>query len=535
MSDAISTYLTISKNETAAIDKFAASDPTTEQGVAALTKAAPSIGSPTALLNDQAALAVVLGAFNMTADSSETAVLKALMTQDPTSSTSLAVTSNNADFKAFAEFMQNVSTVNVALGSPGAMTLNTSGSDASTVTVQNTAFSAAVGASATNVGTQWGFVLNDGTANASVASALEAAAGTGTYTINADGSVTGSNGAPKVTAQKDSNGDDVYTLTLAANGSGQPTKQVQIVSVPVTAGASTTSAASQSAALVKAIQAQGFSATLSTSGTLAISGNGIDASTGSGGTSAANAHVSNISFSTKATAPSGTSSNVLALGKGAAGLQAGQVIMDGATVIGTVKSVDENGNVTLTGNAQAAIAVGDTITAAPTLTATDTPALENAARVATAISEYQTNQFENAQDQQNPGMHSALYFTRQIGAVTSIPELMSDPALLSVVTTNLGLQPDQFGALDFTQQEAILTKNVDVSKFQDPTYVKQAAEQYLILNQQNQPAPLPTGLASLFGGGADPSQELFAILGGTTLTSNSTTQSSSNPEAALFV
>ncbi|MEJ1978184.1 MAG: DUF1217 domain-containing protein [Acetobacteraceae bacterium] len=192
MSDAISTYLSISKNEQTAVDKFATSDPATKQGIATLTKQAPSIGTPTALLSDRSSLAVVLAAFNMTSDISETAVLKALMTQDPNASASLANTSNNSNFKAFAEFMQNVATVNVALGASGTIGLNTSGSTASSVTVQNTAFGgAATALNATNVGKQWSFVLNDGSANASVASALKAAAGQGTYTINADGSVSG--------------------------------------------------------------------------------------------------------------------------------------------------------------------------------------------------------------------------------------------------------------------------------------------------------------------------------------------------------
>ncbi len=74
-------------------------------------------------------------------------------------------------------------------------------------------------------------------------------------------------------------------------------------------------------------------------GTLSISGNAIDASTASG-TNAANAHVSNVGFSTTATAASGTFNTVLSLGSAAAGLQPGQVIMNGSTVVGTVKSAD---------------------------------------------------------------------------------------------------------------------------------------------------------------------------------------------------
>ncbi len=58
-----------------------------------------------------------------------------------------------------------------------------------------------------------------------------------------------------------------------------------------------------------------------------------------------------------------------------------------------------------------AIAVGDTITASPAVTTAEIPALQDASNLATAISEYKTNQYEDAQDQQNPGMHTALYFT----------------------------------------------------------------------------------------------------------------------------
>ncbi len=536
MSDAISTYLTITKNEPAAIAKFAASDPATKKGVATLTKDAPKIGTPTALLNDQAALAVVLGAFGMSGDASETAVLKDLMTQDPSDPKSLAATANNADFKAFAGFMQNVATVNVALGSAGTMALSASGSAAASVTVQNTAFGAATGASATNVGTQWSFVLNDGTPGATIAAALEAAAGKGTYTVNADGSVSGADGAPVVTAAKDTNGDSVYTLTTATDGTGKPTKQVRIVSVPVAAASgdsasSAATASSRASALVGAMQAMGFQATLA-AGTLSISGNDIDVSNASGTTAAA-AQTGNIAFSTTATAASSTASTVLALGAKAAGLQAGQVVMDGNNTVGTIQSVDAAGNVTLTAPAKVAVAAGDTLTVSPALTTASTPALQDPAQVQAAISEYQTNQFETAQDQQNPGMHTALYFTRQASSVKSLADLMSDPTLLSVVVTNLGLQENQFGALDYNQQVAILTKDVNIAKFQDPKYIQQASEQYLILNQQNQPTPLPTGVASLFDNEATPSQQIMAILGGTTLTTASV-QGNSDPLSSLF-
>ena len=131
-----------------------------------------------------------------------------------------------------------------------------------------------------------------------------------------------------------------------------------------------------------------------------------------------------------------------------------------------------------------------------------TSPLANAKTVQTIVSQYQTNQFEQAQGQQMPGMQQALYFARTISSATSIDAIMSDPTLLNVVETVTG-QPVQFGLLGFTQQQAILTKAVDVTKFQNPAYVKQYVEHYLALTQENPPASnAPATVLDLFGAGS---------------------------------
>ena len=610
--DSIASYLAISKNEQGSIDKFVKSDSTTQQGVATLTKKAASLTTPEDLLSDQTSLGVLLSAFNISANINQTAVLKALMTQDPSSATSLANTSNNNNFKAFASFMTDVSTVVVGLPPAANLALTTGGSAASSVTVQNTAFSAPTTQTAQNVGQQFTFVLNDGSAVPSIEGALNAAAGRGaSYTVNPDGSVTVSAGSPPVTETKDSVGDAIYTLALAADSDGNVTSQVSIVSVPVTSGETPDDRSSQVAALVASIQAAGFGAAQNADGSLAITGKSIDASAstsdgvttvlpgagaiataaattsdsviafGAAGaglqpgqvlndgstilgtikavdssgnitlTTPANgavsvgdyltvdplsqttvaqaataATISNVGFQTIATAATTTSDNVLELGAAAAGLQPGQVVTDGATTIGTIAAVDGTGQVTLAQNSLAPIAIGDTLTVASVATATSTPALQNAGRVATAINEYETNQYEQAQDLANPGMHEALYFTRSIANVTSINQLMSDPTLLSVVTTSLGLPSTAFGSLDYDQQVRILTKDVDVAKFQDPNFVKQTAEQYLIYQQANAPTPVATGITALFGDTSDASQTMLGIIGGQSLTTTSTSGSS---------
>ena len=126
------------------------------------------------------------------------------------------------------------------------------------------------------------------------------------------------------------------------------------------------------------------------------------------------------------------------------------------------------------------------------------PPFSDPKTIQTIISQYQLNQFEQNEGNQIPGMQQALYFTRTIGTITSIDQLMADPTLLNVVETVTN-QPQQFGLLDFNQQVAILSKAVDLSKFKNPAYIQKYVEQYLALIQENPPpAPGPSGVLALF-------------------------------------
>lgn len=70
-------------------------------------KVAPSITTPDALLKNYKALSVVLGAFGLQDKIADTAILRQLLTQDPTSSTSLARKLGNAKFQLFANALSN--------------------------------------------------------------------------------------------------------------------------------------------------------------------------------------------------------------------------------------------------------------------------------------------------------------------------------------------------------------------------------------------------------------------------------------------
>ncbi len=151
-------------------------------------------------------------------------------------------------------------------------------------------------------------------------------------------------------------------------------------------------------------------------------------------------------------------------------------------------------------------------------TTTSTPLSSTTTR-STIASDFITSSYEASQNNQYAGMGNALYFTRAATSITSIDALMSDSTLLKVVETNIGVDPDQFGALDFDQQKAILTKDVNLKDFSTPAGVRRQAEQYLALMGENgTTAASPSGVLSLFTGSSD-SDTLMGIIGASLSTS----------------
>ena len=100
-------YLTYAARE----DKYAASSLRTNTQASAnlayFQKVAGSITTPEALLKNYRALSVVLGAFGLQNQIGNTAILRQLLTQDPTASTSLARRLGNAKFQLFANALSN--------------------------------------------------------------------------------------------------------------------------------------------------------------------------------------------------------------------------------------------------------------------------------------------------------------------------------------------------------------------------------------------------------------------------------------------
>ncbi|MQR97759.1 DUF1217 domain-containing protein [Gluconobacter aidae] len=107
---AIPQYVSIIKDEESSANRWEKTSVSAQQAVTAFQKDAASIKTPEQLLKNYKALTVVLGAYGMSSVIGQTAVIKDLMTQDPTSSKSLAQTSGNSAWKAFANAFSNWST-----------------------------------------------------------------------------------------------------------------------------------------------------------------------------------------------------------------------------------------------------------------------------------------------------------------------------------------------------------------------------------------------------------------------------------------
>ena len=126
------------------------------------------------------------------------------------------------------------------------------------------------------------------------------------------------------------------------------------------------------------------------------------------------------------------------------------------------------------------------------------------ANIAQIAQSYTTNTFEQSANTQSPGLANALYWSRLAPAITSISQLQSDPTLLKVAVATTGVTYDQYVALSFTQQTALLTKSIKLSQLATPSYVNQVAEQYLIQNgSSGSSAPAPGSIASLYSDTSD--------------------------------
>ena len=140
------------------------------------------------------------------------------------------------------------------------------------------------------------------------------------------------------------------------------------------------------------------------------------------------------------------------------------------------------------------------------------PPFQTAANVTAVVTALATNRYEASLDNQSTGVADALYFKRQAANITNVNQILADPKLLAVVSAASNL-PDQFGSMDYTQQVALLTKQVKIASFKTPAYVETYIKRYLVINATNQAsASDPTGALAILQGSGSASNVLSSLL-----------------------
>ena len=85
--------------------------------------------------------------------------------------------------------------------------------------------------------------------------------------------------------------------------------------------------------------------------------------------------------------------------------------------------------------------------------------------ISDVVNRYLTNAYEGSLDNVNGALHSAAYFLRNIGNVTSAYNILADPVLRNVIQTVTGL-PAQIAVLPIQDEANLVNSKIDLKAFQ---------------------------------------------------------------------
>ena len=549
----ITSYIVAQKDEATAAQNYAKTDSVTANEVATFNKDAGSITTVDGLLKNYSVLQVVLGAYGLSSLSGQTAVIKDLLTQDPSSSTSLAVKSKNTSWQAFAKafavwsehdgvstvspFTTGDSKVSVVAAPTKTTELALNATLPSTSSSQNSYTTAAVTAydssdKAVNIALQWTRSSTDPLSwNVSAYDTDgKASVGNNSYnvTFNADGSIASVSNAISgesvvTSSSTDANPTAFFPITLTgSDGTVQNIKLVLGTVGSTKDGTVMATTDTQTASISQAESMSGSGTSLTMSSVVLGTTRGTNQSYLSSPLDPDQAlddsdnipasmrnylsvkwtQTSDATWSVSVVNPydssSVTSASVYSVSFDALGnvyqvngLSTNKIPSLSAVMGGTTYSINLD-SPTLATNQK---------TTQSTLTNPSATTNYSGVNMSTLVDDFEQTQYEQSKANQKDGVGNALYFTRKISGVTSLTQLMSDATLTKVVETVLGYNPDQIGALDYSQQVQMLTGKIDFSQFKTADGIKKYAEQYLAMLQVNpQTSDEAASTMDLFGG-----------------------------------
>jgi hypothetical protein len=106
-------------------------------------------------------------------------------------------------------------------------------------------------------------------------------------------------------------------------------------------------------------------------------------------------------------------------------------------------------------------------------------AVQSTQEIATLVNAYAEVTWRNSLDKTTPGLSNALAFRANASTYTTVDQILGDPTARTVVTTAYNI-PQQIAFQPLNAQEKYITNNLDISKLQDPKFVDQLTQRYLI-------------------------------------------------------
>ena len=111
--------------------------------------------------------------------------------------------------------------------------------------------------------------------------------------------------------------------------------------------------------------------------------------------------------------------------------------------------------------------------------------IQNPSVISTIANAYAEVTWRNSLDATTPGLSNALTFRQNASStITYVDQILGDPVMRTVVTTALGI-PAQIAFQPLKAQQKAITSQLDITKLQDPTFVQQFAQRYLIAMAQS--------------------------------------------------
>ncbi len=108
--------------------------------------------------------------------------------------------------------------------------------------------------------------------------------------------------------------------------------------------------------------------------------------------------------------------------------------------------------------------------------------IQNPSVIQTIANGYAEYTWLSSLDQITPGLSSALAFRSQASSVTSVDQILGSATLFDVVTGALGI-PEQIVYQPLSAQEQAISSRLNIADLQNPKFVQNLIEQYLVAQQ----------------------------------------------------